>query len=80
MSRPKTKAMGIQKSDPAAAAEDYMQSDGAVSELGQNQLVSLQSKFRCKRDLYSYLDQKVSARRRRHHHRLPLVVDVSKIS
>ena len=36
MSRPKTKAMGIQKSDPAAAAEDYMQSDGAVSELGQN--------------------------------------------
>ena len=38
-----------------------MQSEGGVSDLGQNQLVSLQSKFRCKRDLYSYLDQKVSA-------------------
>ena len=61
MARPKSKGMAVQKSEPAAAEEDYMQSEGGVSDLGQNQLVSLQSKFRCKRDLYSYLDQKVSA-------------------
>ena len=52
--------MAVQKSDPAEKDEEYMGSDGALEDFEQNQLAQLQSKFRCKKDLYGYLDSKVS--------------------
>ena len=54
----KSKAMAVQKSDrPVQLEEDFMLSEGGGEEdLEQNQLVQLKSKFRCKRDLYQYLD------------------------
>ena len=56
-----SKASGVVKStlQGSGADEDYIQAeDEGLAGFTETELAGLSKKFRCKRDLYSYLDQK----------------------
>ena len=51
-----SKAMGVVKGSPQGSVdEDYVQADENF-DFSELELVNLAKKFRCKRDLYSYLE------------------------